>query len=43
MRLPFTTDTALIRTLRLLHARTIIYACGLRLPAPSTSTPTRKV
>ncbi len=38
MRLPFTTDTSIIRTLRLLHARAIIYACGLRLPAPTTST-----
>ncbi len=37
MRLQFTTDTSIIRTLRLLHARTIIYACGLRLPAPTST------
>ncbi len=38
MRLPFTTETSLMRRIRAVQSGTIVYACGVRLPI-ITATP----
>ncbi len=37
MRLPFHSDTSIIRRIRAVQSGTIVYACGIRLPILSTT------